>query len=295
MKWRESFSSILLSMLFLFSCQKAGEAYPHEELNPDEIPIQQSDIKISIIGDSISTFAGFLASDTEGYEGAKYSAYYPHGNVNRVENTWWYKLTLLLGADINNLCNCSWSGSYVTGDSMSLTSASAGCSSKRILDLSAKGFVPDLVICYISCNDWANNVPIGNWSVTDPMPSEGTISNLREAYALMLCKIQTLYPETIIVCLTNLEDSKRDKTRGWPSNNSKGVTMEEWNNNIKEIACAMGCHIIDLQDTGINYDNVQKYTIDNGLHLNNSGMTLVAKTIAKDLIPLLKEKAPDLL
>lgn len=284
---------LLLLGLILLSCQKTEEVILSPEFIPEELVMTKTDIKIGIIGDSISTFDGYMASDIDGYQGTTYSVYYPKGDVKRVEDTWWFKMSLMLGADINNICNCSWSGSLVTGDSGSIKSASSGCSSKRISDLSSKGFAPDLVICYISCNDWAYNIPLGKWGISDSIPSEGMKSSFREAYALMLYKIKKSYPKAIVVCLTNLEDYKRDRIPGWPSNNANGVSVEEWNLNIKEVADDMNCYTIDLQECGINYDNITKYTVDNGLHPNSAGMTLIAKKIASSLAPLLKEISPN--
>ena len=290
MRLRVSFLLVVLFFLPFLSCQKIGEDVNPWDIPEEELPSIKSDIRIAVLGDSISTFAGFLASDTQGYQGAAYKSYYPSGDVRKINDTWWYKLCQLLGADINNLCNCSWSGSRVTGNSNSETDASAGCSNRRIADLSVKGFTPDLVICYISCNDWANSVPIGDWSSSDPVPEDGNVSSLREAYALMIHKIRQQYPSSMVVCLTNLDDSKRDKTPGWPSNNTVGVTVEEWNQNIKEISSAFDCITIDLQTCGINYENVSKYTVDGGLHPNSAGMTLIAKKIASDLSPLLEKQ-----
>lgn len=244
---------------------------------------------MAIVGDSISTYAGELVSNIDGYQGAKYIAYYPKGDVKKVEDTWWYKLALILGVKYNNICNCSWSGSRVTGDSNSTNNASAGCSTKRISDLSYKGFIPDIVICFISCNDWAADIPIGDWDISAPIPEEGITSTFREAYALMLFKIQQHYPSSKVVCLTILDDKKRDRTLGWPSNNSNGVTIEEWNQSIKEISEAFGCLTIDLQDCGINYDNISMYAVDDGLHPNSTGMTLIARKVASDLTPILEE------
>lgn len=276
---------ICFCLFVLASCQKdvadlledtremADPGYPH--------------IRIAIIGDSISTFNGYAPSDSTGYDGVEYSSYYPQGDVKSVENTWWYKTAALLGISANNITNCSWGGSHVTGNSSLTTNASAGCSSRRISDLSYKGEKPDIIICYISCNDWAHDIPIGNWAGSDSIPEEGKVSTLREAYALMLYKIKQAYPESMVICLTNLDDVKRDKTPGWPSNNSNGITVEQWNENIKEVAGVFGCYTIDLQDSGINYNNVLSYTVDRGLHPNKAGMTLIANKVAKEIKSLL--------
>ena len=289
MRTLPSYIFVLVSFFLFLSCQKMGEDTPESDIQEQEIPSTKSDIHIAIIGDSISTFAGYLASDNEGYQGDAYKTYYPIGDVRKADNTWWYKLSLLLGIDAANICNCSWSGSRVTGNSMSDLNASAGCSNKRISDLSAKGFTPELIVCFISCNDWAGNIPIGKWYAIDPIPPEGIITTFREAYAIMLYKIKASYPSALIVCLTNLDDAKRDSTPGWPSNNASGVSVEEWNQNIREVSEAFGCHIIDLKDCGIDFHNVSRYTVDGGLHPNDAGMTLIARKVASELTLLLGE------
>ena len=278
-------SRICFCLLFLLSCQKEELTWQLSDTSVVSHEIAdslQSQIRIAIIGDSISTFGDFSPSSTKGYDGVRYKSYYPRGDVRKVNNTWWYKVAESLGVDIDHVSNCSWSGSRVTGNSSSTIDASAGCSSRRITDLSYKG-EPNLIICYISCNDWASNVPLGNWSATDSIPKGGMISTMREAYALMIHKAKESYPESIIICLTNLDDTKRDKTSGWPSNNSKGISVEEWNRNIKEISSALGCYTIDLQDAGINYFNVSSLTVDNGLHPNDKGMSLIANKVASEI------------
>lgn len=242
--------------------------------------------KFAVIGDSISTFSGWLPSDVSGYDGTSYAVYYPHGNVSSANDTWWYKTLQTLGITptTSNINVCAWSGSKVTGNSSSTTSASAACSNKRISDLAIRGWNPDIIITFISCNDWAGNISIGNWQISDAIPTDGTISELRAAYALMLNKIQMSYPNARIFCCTILDDYKRDKTTGWPSNNTGGVTTKQWNDNIKEIAEAFGCDVIDLHNCGVNYANIASMAVDEGLHPNSAGMTLMAQKVANDLI-----------
>ena len=282
-------SRICLCLLFFLSCQKEEiewKLLDTLDVSQEIADSLQSQIRIAIIGDSISTFGDFSPSSTKGYDGARYKSYYPRGDVRKVNNTWWYKVAESLGVDLNHVSNCSWSGSRVTGNSSSKMDASAGCSSRRIADLSYKGN-PDFIICFISCNDWANNIPLGNWATTDSIPKDGVISTMREAYALMIYKAKESYPESTIICLTNLDDTKRDKTPGWPSNNTKGISVEEWNKNIKEISSSFGCYTIDLQDAGIDYHNVPLLTVDNGLHPNDAGMSLIADKVSKEIKTIL--------
>ena len=243
--------------------------------------------KIGLIADSITTFSGWLPSDISGYSGASYETYYPRGNVDSVTKTWWYKMAEMLGLNpATDISNCAWSGSRVTGDSTSTTNAAAACSNRRISDLAIRGYNPDIIICFISCNDWGNtpNVPIGTWKVTEPIPSEGTITTMREAYALMLYKIHSAYPNARVFCCTNMDDKARDRTEGWPPNNYNGVSVYEWNQNIIEIAEAFGCDIINMHNCGINYANMSNFVVDAGLHPNARGMEMMAQKVVAELI-----------
>lgn len=277
------------------SCLKAGVFILETDLPEEEIVLPdstvESTLKIAIIGDSISSFKGSSPSDNDGYKGAQYAVYYPHGDVKHIENMWWFKVAHSVGITIDDICNCSWSGSRISGNSASINNAFAGCSTKRIEDLSCNGSNPDIVFCYISCNDWANNIPIGNWSAYDTIPAEGVISTMSEAYALMISKIKEHYPSCLIVCLTNLDDPLRDYTPGWPSNNRSGISVDDWNKRISELSEAFGCHTINLQECGINYENASKYTVDGGLHPNDAGMTLIANKVVKDLANIMTATA----
>lgn len=245
--------------------------------------------KIAILGDSISSFNGWLPSSVDGYTGSTYAYHYPAGNVTTVDLTWWYKMAVALGIDPSTqINNCSWSGSQVCGDSTQTSSDTAGsygycgCSTKRIEDMSIRGDEPDIVIIHLGCNDWGRGeVNLGSWTIDSAIPSEGTINEFRSAYALMLYKIQNRYPNARIYCCTITEDTKRDKTTGYPSTNSKNVSLHTWNASIKEIANAFCCDVIDLNCCGMTLFNTSDNTID-GLHPNTNGMNLLCgKAVAE--------------
>lgn len=231
---------------------------------------------LAIIGDSISTYSGWLPSDISGYTGNTYATYYPRGDVDAVEKTWWHQVYKKLG--FSKVNNCSWSGSRVTGDSDSTTRAYAGCSNRRISDLAIRGYEPDVIIVFLGRNDWGNNVAVGTWDESDGIPSGGTISQFRTGYALMLAKIRQTYKRAKIYCCTNLDDIVTD-TGGWPTNNASGVSTVSWNKNVKEIAEYFACSVIDLHNCGINYFNLDLYSVDAQLHPNTAGMELMAEKI----------------
>lgn len=254
--------------------------------------------KIAIVGDSISTYQGWLPSNVPGFVGTAYATYYPHGNVDRVEKTWWYQMAENLGLDpATAIANTSWSGGVVCGDSTSTTDGKPSCSTKRISDIAIRGFVPDIIIIFISCNDWYQcglsgyNTTLGDWTIKDPIPAEGTVFKFRNAYALMLAKIRQTYPLSRVFCCTILDDYRRDgisdddTDNAWPPNDAAGITTTEWNNNIKEIAEAFACDVIDIHNCGITYFNIQdNYAVDAGLHPNAAGMALIAQKVTSELI-----------
>ena len=233
--------------------------------------------KCAIIGDSISTYNGFMPSS--------YATYYPAGDVNDVNYTWWKIVCDSLGM---TPVNCAWSSSRVTGEPKS-TSAFPGCSDMRITDAGRSGN-PDIIIFFIGCNDWANEYGIGTWDVDDAIIDDSeyspttVINTFREAYALMVSKAQKMYPSAKIYCCTILDDARRDEDAGYPSTNGNGVTVNTWNQSIKEIGEALGASIIDLHACGVNYANISSYVVDAGLHPNKAGMAKMAEKVISQLI-----------
>ena len=229
--------------------------------------------RLAIIGDSISTYSGTMPSG--------YRVYYPTGDVQSVNKMWWHIVCTNLGM---NYTNCAWSGSRVTGTPVG-DSPAAGCSNQRVTDAGRDG-APDIIIFFISCNDWGNNVELGNWKTSDTINPNTTadVEYVREAYALMLYKFQIAYPSAKLFCCTNLDDTARDKDSGWPCNNNNGVSVYEWNKNIIEVAEALGAKVIDLHACGLNYMNIRSFCVDSGLHPNTAGHKIMADFITAQLI-----------
>jgi len=100
----------------------------------------------------------------------------------------------------------------------------------------------------------------------------------------MVYKLVKTYPSARVFCCTNLDDLRRDRITGWPSNNNNGISTYEWNKNIKECAEALGAIVIDLHACGINYMNVDSLCVDNGLHPNAKGQQMMADFITAQLI-----------
>ena len=223
--------------------------------------------KLSILGDSISTFTGYI---TEGNV-----SYYPYGDVQAVTDTWWKKMITALEMEIEE--NNSWSGSRVTTTD---GETSAGCMT-RCQNL---GENPDVIIVYMGINDFINEVALGTYDGTTALPSATT--TFREAYAVMLNKILTQYPQSKVYVCT-LPQCERDGATGFPEINSAGVSLYAFNKAIKELADAFGVKVLDNNTSGLTYQNMAVYD-PNELHPNKYGHSLIANNAIETLDPYVR-------
>lgn len=228
--------------------------------------------KVSIIGDSISTFNGYIPSG--------YAYFYPKGNVTAVAQTWWHQVINEL--ELTLLKNCSWSGSECYGDSTSTTSAAAGCSTKRINDLADGTTTPDIIFCYIGINDFYNGVGLSEWTPESSIPAEATnISNFTDAYVIMINKIRKTYPNARVFCFT-LMDCPTVKT-GYPLVNGAGVSLNAFNDTIRKIANTFGCDVIELHNCGLHQYNFANFGTDT-THPNAEGHKKMKDKIKVELL-----------
>lgn len=243
--------------VYAFSIGSVNVALYGTEYNLDEMqkPSIYEGKKISILGDSISTFLGYIPEGN--------ATYYPSGTVQSVADTWWYKLYTALGMTLE--VNNSWSGSRVTttaGDT------SAGCMTR----CQGLGTNPDVIIVWMGINDFNNEVALGSYDGTTSLPSVTT--TFREAYAIMLNKILTTYQSSEVWVCT-LPQCERNAESGFPEINGNGVALAEFNKAILELANAFGVKVLDHNKCGLTYQNMPTYNPDN-LHPNNLGHSLVA-------------------
>ena len=210
---------------------------------------------LSILGDSISTYSGYIPEGNV--------TYYPSGDVQSVNDTWWKKLADALGMTIN--VNNSWSGSRVTttnGDT------SAGCMTRS----QSLGINPDVIIIWMGVNDFNNEVDIGTYDGTTAIPS--TTTTFREAYGVMLNKVLTAY-KTSEVWVCTLPQCEQNSSEEFPEINGNEIALAEFNKAILELANAFGVKVLDHNKCGLTYQNMSVYD-PNKLHPNKAGHSLIA-------------------
>ena len=210
-------------------------------------------LKISFLGDSISTFYA-EGSEMNSYYGGENEFFYPRysHSIKTVDLTWWCKLiknnNMVLG--VNN----SWSGSQACG-----SGNSAGQSDYRINTIDENGD-PDIVIVYLGTNDLGSN---------------RTIADLEAAIKTIITKINARCDAQIFLT-----------TLGYSAYKGGSYTDENrvlYNAKLRELAKTYECGIVPLDEYVVT-DNYMIY-LEDSLHYNAKGanlLSLIAEKALKD-------------
>lgn len=235
----------------------------------------ETGMKLSILGDSISTFKGWIPEGN--------LVFYPeNGAVKDVAQTWWKIVLDELGL---TLCaNGSSSGSASFGYSQE-ADPMYGCSDHRISQLAgAGGEAPDIIIVYMGTNDVLMSAAIGDNDGLQAV-GEGLVGSLSDGYTMILDKIKRQYPQAQVYCCTLLPMGDWGTTEAQPFVpfvNGQNVTSEAYSERIRLIAGNRGLPVIDLEKCGITIDNMAEMTAD-GVHPTAEGMRLIADAVKKCL------------
>jgi|GEM_PF-1546427 len=238
--------------------------------------------KISILGDSISTYSGITdgaAADTTNStirHNLVWNGYYA-GNAafggSSVDSTWWQTTINALGAD--RLVNNSHSGGSVFNRALSR------CTQLHDNTGDNAGQTPDIIFVYLGTND--NSRTMGNaaslsMSQIKQLGDNASYSptSLAEGYAVMLYRIQKAYPDAEIFCLTTLERSDN------PVEQTHAVSQV-----IRDVVALFdGVHLADIGAlTGITRDNpdYESYIPKDGgnksIHPGVNGMREIARVL----------------
>lgn len=223
----------------------------------------------SVLGDSISTFKGYIPSENEVF----YTGY--NCDVTNVNETWWMNLIKSLGGTL--AMNNSWSGSRVTTTNGDTSAACVRCENL--------GDSPDVIIVYIGINDFNGEVALGTYDGSGVFPTDTT--TFREAYAIMLSKILTKYKNSEVwVCTLPYCERNGDLT--FPEKNANNVLLNDFNTAIRELANLFGVKVLEHAKCGMNYYNMSEYMGDysegSGLHPNADGHLLMATNDIRQMI-----------
>lgn len=240
--------------------------------------------KISILGDSISTFAGEgsstaadghkIADGTYTYAGNH--CRYPESFMPYASCAYWLKLIGNLGMTLG--VNDSWAGSRVSWDGQEGSDYGANiyiASPTRIGHLDDNG-TPDIILVNAGTNDIGTNVPIGTFNTespvnyTDAQIAALPVATFADAYRALLIRLQKAYPlARIVVMLPNYTTSYYN-----PTNADAYLEV------IKEACDYFGVPWVDMRMSGITMYNTGTYMGD-GIHPNTKGMKMLFDKVYK--------------
>lgn len=220
--------------------------------------------KISILGDSVSTYQGYTTPDGVFYD--LFAA--AMAEMRGVDDTWWMRVIRGLGGQLE--VNNSFSSTTVAGEDQYIAPATAaghmtdsfhrspnylsGCSDRRTAGLGH----PDVILIYMGTNDAGYRV--------DPAAFE-------RDYRLMLRKLRANYPAAEIWCGTLLWSyCVKDQTINYYQTELGGAaSLIPYNRAIRAAAAAEGCRLADLAAAGVEYAAIDC------AHPHCTGMATIAK------------------
>jgi len=203
----------------------------------------------SVIGDSISTFEGWIPSYCE-------CAYPSETNdVKLASQTWWHILGNKMGWKLE--VNQSYSGARVTETGPRPIWSSCK-SERRLSDLGN----PDFILILAGTNDFGQELDL---------PS---LEMFQDSYRELLASLKEMYPKAIVFCMTPLQRT----IEALDQKNSMNWTQLDLADAVRKAAAEYGDFVIDL--AAIPMAEGDGYLAD-GLHPSAKGMALVASLAEK--------------
>lgn len=203
--------------------------------------------KVSILGDSISTFKGYVPDG--------YPCFYPYptSDFGDVNQTWWMQVINNLGMSLHK--NNSYSGSCVssgTGNSSTVTDS-------RLIELVDGNERPDIILIFMGSNDCASKYV--------------ELSTFTSSYKTMIEKIKVLCPDAKIYLFTLPV-----------SNMYSEENRDNYNEVIRENVKEFSLNLVEL-DEAFTDSNVGDNLLDSAHH-NKAGMKRLSEVIINEMLKI---------
>lgn len=199
--------------------------------------------RISVLGDSISTFKGVTVDDPNTFYGR---VMMEKGGFSDVNDTWWMRVIRGVGGVFerdNAFAGSCVADGYGLGRGM--------CSRERTGALGN----PDVILIFGGANDDGFGVP----------PAE-----FRSAYTLMLARLRENYPAAAIFCGTLINGQKVLADEPYFMGEKPGKPLEPFSGIIRDCARDAGALVVDMAASGLLYDAID------GCHPTAHGMEQLA-------------------
>lgn len=157
--------------------------------------------KVSVLGDSYSTFGGAVQPETNlcWYNGPD-SGWDKNNDVKELDQMWWSILCSENGMEMER--NNSYSGSTVCCTGYGKKDYSDRAFITRVLNLGN----PDIILIFGGTNDSWAQAPVGDFKYADWTKED--LFSFRPAFAYMLHQLKQAYPKAQIYNITNTQLSK---------------------------------------------------------------------------------------
>ena len=240
-----------------------GVLLTNEITQTPNVDSQTRNMRVAILGDSISTYAGSIPEE--------YPSFYASEDVVEETDTWWGKI---IADNYTKSGISSYSGCYVLPvgdpDGQSPTTAS---SDGRIENLKgADGSPPDIILVYLGTNDCNATVVNGSEFVLtkDEEASHTGTKSFESAYEDLLYKLESKYVNAYILCCTIPPQSWG--LSGELNHDGLDHYANDYNEVIRSAASKYQCGIIDFASCW-DEGSIASYTLPgDGVHPNKAGM-----------------------
>ena len=226
--------------------------------------------KLSVIGDSISTYAGVSNNATANSTIGGNAVFY--NTQMALDDTWWKQTANNTGMEI--LVNNSWSSSNVAVYGDNTLTSKAGCGDRAVnLHDDTNNVNPDVIAAYIGINDCGCLTSVGDFDeVSDIWDGEkyvGEFTSFSRAYARMVHQIVTKYDGADVFLFT----LPRNGYLWTGTKDEYNALQDEYNKTIRKIAEIFGCQVVELSAAvGENYS---EYLLSDNIHPNAKGMDII--------------------
>lgn len=230
-------------------------------------PAANKKTKLAVLGDSISTYDGYIET---GFN----PAYYPKYDVTDVNMMWWKIVADELGIDDIVISSISQSAFFDYGEAM----FPPIYDTRRITRIGTGG-APDVVFVNAGTNDGFAGQSAGIEYTEDIQTLEALPNSTVKGIALTIRKIQAAYPSAKIVMMIPKQVKLSSMQTGYDLQRVSKIADE-----IKTYAEMYGVwKVIDLRKCGINQTNVATFCGDGIIHPNAKGMRQMARYILEEL------------
>ena len=314
------FSAILVMALLVGLVLPCLPTYTHAAIVDNEVAIEGfSGLKLSVIGDSISSYEGVSNNKTYNplylstaeatfgtyYGNTTHSDYDTYAEVTR-KDTWWQQVADTL--DMQLLVNNSWSGSFIVKDPALGNNTEYGVAAykDRCVNLHIGENKPDMIAVFLGTNDIGNytTTKIGSKADIDTASERNALytnvgkfstpSTSIAAYYIMLSRMVDTYPKAEIYCMLPTI---------WQDDMASGYTdaLNTFNEGVRYLVDYFAeqgskVYLVDLaKDCGlVNDPVVRDYYYCNDVHPGLAGMDMISTCVLSEIVEHSTKRVNDL-